>query len=512
MNPVDPPSLLNATQHLAAYDLAYAAGQAEVAMRHAIEAGAKARDQADTALQADALLKIAALNLDADALDEAISVLEQARPLVDAQNDPKLMFRLLNLLGNALGAAKDHEGAIAQHESSLELAVAHGLERAQAVARNNLAAKWLNLGEDQFEQGSAESARAAWQRAAAMFGDLSQEPQCQADATLGLPALTNLGSVLQLLGQTDEALAAVEAADAMADKASAKRALGNIFTRARVYLQQGRIELARQAAQAGIAESEARQRPMVTANLHLFLCDLEAQAGRPVEALAHHKKFHALSAATVSAAATARSRMLAVQLQTERALAEAATEKAHRSRLQRENASLSKQAEHLSLQAQQDPLTGLANRRRLDAHLAANLAEAQARALPQCVAMLDVDHFKAVNDTYSHGVGDRVLQRLGQLLQAQCRSDDLAARYGGEEFTIVFGQIGLVRAQAVCERLRASIEAHDWTTVAPGLGVTVSIGVCDISTRSDADQGLAAADALLYRAKAEGRNRVVAGA
>ena len=83
--------------------------------------------------------------------------------------------------------------------------------------------------------------------------------------------------------------------------------------------------------------------------------------------------------------------------------------------------------------------------------------------------MVDVDHFKRVNDHYSHVVGDSVLRTLAGLLTAQCRPRDLAARFAGEEFVIVIGEVGPRRAAAVCERLREVVQAHDWTSIAQGL-------------------------------------------
>jgi len=145
----------------------------------------------------------------------------------------------------------------------------------------------------------------------------------------------------------------------------------------------------------------------------------------------------------------------------------------------------------------------------LNAQLDAGHAGAMARGTPCCVAMLDIDHFKQINDRYSHAIGDRVLQQLAALLRSHCRDQDLPARYGGEEFVVVFSGVGLQRAVAICERLRASIEAWDWETIADKLRVTTSIGVWDLATSNNAQGGLASADALLYEAKAAGRNRVI---
>jgi diguanylate cyclase len=199
---------------------------------------------------------------------------------------------------------------------------------------------------------------------------------------------------------------------------------------------------------------------------------------------------------------------MAVRLETERSRAEAVHERQRASSLEAANTALSERAVALSEEASQDVLTGLANRRRLDSVLAQRHADAMARNVPLCVALLDVDHFKRVNDGHSHAVGDLVLKQLGAILRAHCRDDDLAARYGGEEFVLMFAGVGPVRAAAVCERVRLAIEDFDWPSLAPGLAVTASFGVCDIAGHAGPAEGLARADALMYRAKSAGRNRV----
>jgi diguanylate cyclase (GGDEF)-like protein len=129
---------------------------------------------------------------------------------------------------------------------------------------------------------------------------------------------------------------------------------------------------------------------------------------------------------------------------------------------------------------------------------------------------LDVDNFKQVNDNHGHGVGDAVLMALADLFRARVRGGDLIARMGGEEFLIVFAQTSLEWAREACERLRAAVEGHGWEQITPGLRITISIGLClgDVASegRRDAAQLLAQADAALYQAKNEGRNRVVVAA
>jgi len=157
-----------------------------------------------------------------------------------------------------------------------------------------------------------------------------------------------------------------------------------------------------------------------------------------------------------------------------------------------------------------DPLTGLHNRRHADHELPRLLAAADRYEHPLAMAMADLDHFKHVNDDFSYNVGDEVLRRFSAILAREARAADVVTRYGGEEFLVAMPQTALEQALVLCERIRSEVQAHPWHEVAPGLQVTVSIGVTD-SSRSGGLVGLSAdADSALHRAKREGRNRVVA--
>ena len=122
--------------------------------------------------------------------------------------------------------------------------------------------------------------------------------------------------------------------------------------------------------------------------------------------------------------------------------------------------------------------------------------------------LIDVDHFKAVNDTYSHVIGDEVLRRVGFVLSAYSREEDVVARFGGEEFAIIPAEGDLVRAHELGDRLRKEVEAVDWEEIAVGLAVTISVGVSAGPAKAGAAVFRAADDAL-YEAKAAGRNCVI---
>jgi diguanylate cyclase (GGDEF)-like protein len=163
-------------------------------------------------------------------------------------------------------------------------------------------------------------------------------------------------------------------------------------------------------------------------------------------------------------------------------------------------------------QSRRDSLTATWNRRYLDERLS-TLRDSSAEAV--CVALVDVDHFKAVNDSYGHAVGDSVLRTLVTLMREGIDGpapDGFCARYGGEEFALVLTGATPDHAVDTCEGIRARVEEHDWSAIAPELRVTVSVGVgCLDTAPAEGDPTPAAlerVDELLYVAKRTGRNAV----
>ena len=157
-----------------------------------------------------------------------------------------------------------------------------------------------------------------------------------------------------------------------------------------------------------------------------------------------------------------------------------------------------------------DELTRALNRRSLLARLEQETGRARRTGVPFSVALLDVDHFKAVNDTYGHAVGDEVLKSFAHTVGATMRESDVFGRYGGEEFLLLLMVADPQAAYAPLERIRLAVALHDWDAVAPGLELTTSIGVAGLRPEETVAQLLRRADEALYEAKAAGRNRVIA--
>lgn len=162
-----------------------------------------------------------------------------------------------------------------------------------------------------------------------------------------------------------------------------------------------------------------------------------------------------------------------------------------------------------------DPLTRVYNRRYLDRRLEEEVARSKRYSLELSVLMLDIDHFKRVNDTYGHQAGDVTLSTLGGLVKNSLRDLDVVARYGGEEFLVICTNTAIDGAALVAERLRQLIESHqveitDGTGTSQTIQISISIGAACLSASVDSKEKLVqAADQALYRAKEEGRNRVI---
>ena len=253
----------------------------------------------------------------------------------------------------------------------------------------------------------------------------------------------------------------------------------------------GRHAAAQDALDRAVRECETSGLGGLRAQCRQEQAALHAAAGRYREAYEEHQLFYTDSTALRSAEREARARALQAVFEANEAR---------------------RASEHFREMAHRDALTGLHNRRYVDARLPALLAEAAGRHRPISVAIADLDHFKRINDTLSHATGDAVLQHVGKLLREAATGPAIAARLGGEEFLLIFPEADAPAAVARCERLRLRIRSYAWEPVTGTHPVTVSIGVATAPDgRATAAALLALADRNLYAAKAAGRDRTATG-
>ena len=166
---------------------------------------------------------------------------------------------------------------------------------------------------------------------------------------------------------------------------------------------------------------------------------------------------------------------------------------------------LKQQRDLLKSMAVRDQLTGLYNRHYLVDMMTRMVSEAKRHQQPLCVVMVDIDHFKEVNDSFGHLEGDKVLQKIAKILQNGARKEDIVARFGGEEMVLVLNNCPLEEAAIKAEKLRKEIELSE----PEGITIRASFGVAQMSALNDTCEKLVkSADDALYEAKAKGRNRV----
>ena len=156
-----------------------------------------------------------------------------------------------------------------------------------------------------------------------------------------------------------------------------------------------------------------------------------------------------------------------------------------------------------------DALTGLSNRHHMQALLEEEVRRLRRTEQAFCMAIIDLDHFKQINDRHGHAIGDAVLQAFAQVAQSALIPTDRLARWGGEEFLLLMPETGLPTAQQRLEDLQQRIREHDWSRYADGMSVSFSAGLCEPGGRVPLHRDLERADRALYKAKAQGRARTV---
>jgi diguanylate cyclase len=177
-----------------------------------------------------------------------------------------------------------------------------------------------------------------------------------------------------------------------------------------------------------------------------------------------------------------------------------------------EISNLQQSLEAIRAESLTDPLTGLGNRKYFDRSIEMTVQNALANGEPLSLLMFDIDHFKSFNDSYGHLTGDQVLRLVGMSLKQTIKGQDITARYGGEEFAVVLPDTALRQALTVADHIRRAVMAKELKKKSTGeiLGrVTISVGVSMLKPGDDTDSLIERADACLYAAKRNGRNRVI---
>lgn len=440
-------------------------------LRH-ITLAASEMGRFDTAL--DAAHELMALAQSSGRADDALAASFLLAASLERMGDS---WQALRLLGDAVAA-------YGSDRPSQPLLVATNAVCAICLG---LAHRLRDTGDEAERPALLAQARREGERALAMLAQVRGD-------TYDVAVPGNLGEVRLMQGEVEAAGPLLEHAMGLARARGLRAHTWRITTsQCDWQLARGHAERARDMARALIVEmgDEAPQQTLIRAHESAYRAC--RALGDAAGALQHLEQAERLERRRATSQLRAQSQVLVTRSEADRAHADAA--------LQR------RRAAEFAAAAERDALTGLGNRRHLERRAAELLSGAQAQGGPLSLAVIDVDHFKQVNDRYGHLIGDQVLVQLAHLLRENTRSGDVLARYGGEEFVILLPGMTLGDAAEVCERLRERVGAYGWPVKLP---VSVSIGLA-AAPPHDWPALLAQADAALYRAKGGGRNRVVTG-
>jgi diguanylate cyclase (GGDEF)-like protein len=285
--------------------------------------------------------------------------------------------------------------------------------------------------------------------------------------------------------------------------------------RSKLFLTQDKADLALRVLQEALELAETIGSKAGLYQTHLALSEVYEKISDVALAFQHHKDYVRLKDEVFNESSSRILQSLRVTRQVEKAENEReiyrlknvelaqANEQLHRLDAQK-----TRLLGQLKKQAQEDGLTGLFNRRYFDERLKQTFQEALEHDLPLTVMLCDIDNFKKINDTFSHQVGDKVLATVARLLRKGIRQSDVLARYGGEEFILLMPGARKDAAMDLCERLRKRVAEHNWSSLEPGLNVTLSLGVASDMSSGNHEKLTALADKHLYEAKKLGKNRV----
>jgi len=444
---------------------------------------------ADAQAKASALISAAACQYQMGAREEALQALYQAHDEIEPIDCDSLRIRLHNALGILLGDKGRFEEAERHYRLAIDLGEEAGDTTYTPRVKMNFAGLHLDLGRQLDRKARKDEAAERFGMGLELCEELLVGP--------GLESAFNkahcVGTLGEIYRETGQVALALQLFNEMLAHGTE---LKNPHQQAEALLNIGRthVALGRSAEAKDCFEralhlaSGANVRRLVTEGFRSLAEWFEAH-GEFQQALAYQKRFQELH-----------DELLREELEASGAAREI---------WMKYRQDLSERVDHLTRAAHEDSLTGLANRRCWDERLAQVVESMRGNGMRTCVGIVDIDHFKSVNDLRSHLLGDEVLRAVAQMIREHCREGDICARYGGDEFTLCLVGANLDDALGVLERLRALVARHAWSTMHPALVVTVSVGVAELAQGDSVERVMERVDLALYKAKESGRDCVV---
>jgi diguanylate cyclase (GGDEF)-like protein len=495
-----------------------------------------ARTLDDDALRCRALVLQAAIALQSGDLHGAVELIGEAEPHAEASRDDAARSELAAVRGQLNFFAGSYAESLAQAELAIQLADKLGRLELRLFTRRQACVVFGNIGVSDWHGRLRDVLQLAiaagnpWEEAMSR-NDLAHFTMEQGDLTgaeeeigrgmakaaplaphncFALAVLRCTRAEIRLRGgRADEALEdtqrAIELLTESGDPNPYLLAM-TVVVEVQTLLALGRLDEAERSghrAVAGLGERVPQARSMILSTVAAAL----HEAGRDGEA-------YRVLTESVEVERRAFQELSALQRGLERATLETDAARSQSDELAAKNRELEHVVRELDearaaleQQADRDYLTGLHNRRYLARELGRHAAMPDAG--PYSLAVLDLDHFKGVNDRFGHDTGDQVLMRIASLLLGGVRGQDIVVRTGGEEFVLLMPQTDVIAAAACCERVRLAIRDEPWDAIVPGLSLTVSAGVATADDASDLQALAELADRRLYEAKRTGRDRVV---
>jgi diguanylate cyclase (GGDEF)-like protein len=468
------------------------------------------RARGDRQGESDSLNLIGNVHYQIGEYARALESYREAERIKREIGDVRGLSQCVNNIGNIHGRLGDFAQALEAHRRALELKRGTGDRQGEAIALVNV--------------GSSHEAMGDFDAALEHYTAGLEHARRVGERWVEADALRNLGDVHRKRGDTDRALACYAASRDTAAASGVRvvevEALIGMGTTLNG-LGAGDSALEPLTRALAVAEQTGSRRLVYSS--HRALSEAYEAVGDAPAALRHFKAYHQVEDEVFSAELEWRLKSILVQAEIEATQREAGLLREKNDELTGANhalraadeekarlvAQLREQAEELDRLSREDSLTGLSNRRHVAERLALEWERARRFGRDLSVVLADLDHFKTVNDRFSHAVGDEVLRAVGGLLRESTRQLDVVGRWGGEEFVLILVETSPDRAARFCEKLRAKIEAYDWVAIHPELSVTISMGVAGNVGIQSPEALLAAADARLYQAKREGRNRVI---
>lgn len=452
-------------------------GEAEAGLECVLGARRLQQYSLSAAEQARTAAVEAFLLLDLGLSDEAFETAELAVSMAEAGDDDAVTAFAYNVKGVTLALCRQAELGAALLQRAVILARDMGDDTGQAYHLLNLAFCQIKLADDA-EAAGDRGAGQPWLAQAIGTNDAAISlAQVCGDLWTLRTALANGAEYQARRGDLDQALAALAASAALPGEPGTSLRIHYLYTLGDVQLRAGQLEPARITCGQALTLADASNQIDHQLNAVERLCAVHEALGDFQTALALHRRFHTLYVRQSGETTLRRAKVAEIRLESEE---------------------LRARANELAMQAMLDPLTGIANRRSFDQILA------RLDGSPYALGIVDLDLFKAINDRFSHQVGDAVLVRVARIMVDQIGADGHAVRLGGEEFALVFPGVAAAKATALCDAIRCAIAETDWSDIAEGLHATVSIGMA-----AGVGELVTVADRRLYDAKRQGRNCVV---